>query len=93
MEVSRGVECRGSDTWWHRRLIVLFNLPRWCPTDHSNAIAENCFILPSERVSLSAQRIATLLTDAGSPPVSSTFAVDVKVEAIRSPPESKPSPS
>jgi malonate-semialdehyde dehydrogenase (acetylating) / methylmalonate-semialdehyde dehydrogenase len=71
LEVSRGVECRTE----HVPLgvvasIVPFNFPSMVPNwTIPNAIAlGNCMILkPSEKVPLSAGRIATLLQEAGLP--------------------------
>ncbi len=71
MEVSRGVECRVERyPVGIVASIVPFNFPSMVPHwTIPNAIAlGNCFILkPSERVPLSAERIATLLTEAGLP--------------------------
>ncbi|HSE44452.1 MAG TPA: aldehyde dehydrogenase family protein, partial [Gemmatimonadales bacterium] len=72
MEVSRGVECRVERyPVGIVASIVPFNFPSMVPhwTIPNAIVLGNCFILkPSERVPLSAQRIATLLTEAGLPP-------------------------
>jgi malonate-semialdehyde dehydrogenase (acetylating)/methylmalonate-semialdehyde dehydrogenase len=72
MEVSRGVECRTERyPLGVVASIVPFNFPSMVPHwTIPNAIAlGNCFILkPSERVPLSAERIAMLLAEAGLPP-------------------------
>jgi malonate-semialdehyde dehydrogenase (acetylating)/methylmalonate-semialdehyde dehydrogenase len=71
MEVSRGVECRVERyPVGIVASIVPFNFPSMVPhwTIPNAIVLGNCFILkPSERVPLSAQRIATLLTEAGLP--------------------------
>jgi malonate-semialdehyde dehydrogenase (acetylating)/methylmalonate-semialdehyde dehydrogenase len=71
MEVSRGVECRIERVpLGVVAAITPFNFPSMVPHwSLPNAIAlGNCFILkPSERVPLSARRIAELLREAGLP--------------------------
>jgi malonate-semialdehyde dehydrogenase (acetylating)/methylmalonate-semialdehyde dehydrogenase len=71
MEVSRGVECRVERyPVGVVASIVPFNFPSMVPhwTIPNAIVLGNCFILkPSERVPLSARRIAELLAEAGLP--------------------------